>query len=104
MDSFSVFMRAESAREEIKNGQRKVRYYDYAKALKLLRKRKVRNVGMFMDSDRGWTYDNIGVSGLKRKSEIAGINGSVWDIPMIEIDGEEMECWTYIEPKNQIVI
>lgn len=73
----------------------KPKYYDYSKALKLAKQHKVKTVGFFMACDRLWTYDDLTLTQIRKHQEVAGIKSSIWATPMIEINGEEIECWTY---------
>lgn len=94
MDTLKAFAIGEMARAR---GD-KMKYYDYEKAIRLMKKYNVKKAGFFMASDKEWTYDELTLSQIKKKPRIAGINGSCWATPMIEINEEELECWTFIEP------
>jgi hypothetical protein len=98
----SAFFRGEAARKQIESGKQKtMKEYDYEKAKRRILEVKPNEAGLFMAGDKGWTYETVWedekfVINLDEKPEIAGITGSVWATPMLDMDGEEEECFVEI--------
>ena len=70
-----------------------MKFYDYDKAFKLAKEKKVKKVEFYMYCDREYTSDEIDINKIKEEPDICGIKGSIWATPMICIKGEEIECW-----------
>lgn len=84
-----------------------MRFYDFAKAKKIIEesKKKVVSADFGMEGDWSWTAETIYEDGQfniaptdDNKVVIAGIKGSVWAVPLLELnydDGtsEQMPCF-----------
>ena len=107
-ETFRLISNVESARERIKQGiQKTTKRYDYAKAKRLILETKPNEAGLFMATDKGWTYETVWtnrkfVVDLDKEPEIAGICGSLWATPMLDMDGEEQECYVEVPVKEEM--
>lgn len=74
-----------------------MKYYDYKKALKLLKKYKVKEITLGMKQDMFWTAESLNEKRLKEmvngKSTLGGINGSKWATPVAVITNKEGELF-----------
>lgn len=74
-----------------------MKYYDYRKAEKLMEKKGVEVATLGMLEDWEWTAKEITLTQLKKfkneETEIAGISGSIWATPSIELEDENYPCW-----------
>jgi len=85
--------------EAIKSGDR-MKMYDYNKAIKRIKEVKPREASLGMLEDWCYTAEVIYEKGkfvfdLSKKPMIAGIRGSIWATPTLEMDGVKEECWVY---------
>lgn len=88
MDSFSAFFRGEAARA----AGAKMKVFDWNKAAKILKERRPREAVAGLLSDMGCTAGVIFRDGAPVLTEYTYL-ASVWATPILELDGEEIECW-----------
>lgn len=88
MDTISAFIRGTANR-----GQR-IRVFDWAKALQILNEKKPDSAGAGLSSDLEWTGGTIWLEGKPYYDGYTFL-ASNWAIPVLIIDGEEIECWVY---------
>lgn len=88
MDTMSAFAMG------MANRGRESRVFDWDKAALLLRERGVQSAEAGLSGDMGWTGGVILRDGKPLdRSETYTYLASTWAIPIIVIDGEEIECW-----------
>lgn len=94
MDTISAFIQAQSARSRGASG----RSYDYARAIKRITETNPKNAALGISQDWEWTATTVYEDGkwvvdLTTKPAIAGIKGSIWGTPTLDMDGEQEDCY-----------
>ena len=94
MDSMEAMMRAEQARA----AGDKFKVYDYKKAKRLIELHSPAVASLGIAEDWDWTGMEVYESGhflvdLNAGPAIAGINGSIWGTPQLEMDGVRQDCF-----------
>lgn len=94
MDTMLAYARACAARAQDKPEM----VFDWDKCAAILRERGARNAEAFLAEDREWTGGSILREGAIVPEEDTYIYlASCWAKPMLEVDGEEIECWRLLE-------
>lgn len=89
MDTLAAFAMAESARA----AGSPMRQLDWEKAKEICEKNKGKSIYAGLSSDMEYTGGLI-FDGEKRVKDYVFV-ASVWATPILEIDGQEIECWKY---------
>lgn len=90
MDSYSAMARGMAA-----SGQ-PMRVFDWHKAVEIIKARGAKDARAGLQSDMEWTGGSILENGEPVPSERTYTYlASKWATPIIEIDGEEIECWSW---------
>lgn len=92
MDSLQAFARGEAARA---SGSA-MRVFDWDKAARILKERSPTTAEAGLSGDLEWTGGTIW-EGCKPTTESYTFLASCWATPILIIDDEEIECWTYME-------
>ena len=90
MNTIAAFARGQA------NQGNRIRVFDWHKAAELIRDRKPEHASAGLAGDWEWTGGTI-YRGGKPVTDDYTYLASNWAIPMLDIDFEEIECWTYAD-------
>lgn len=94
MDTALAFMKNQSA---LASGARP-RVFDWDKAAELIRDRRPSVAGAGLQDDWEWTGGRIYADGKPvPRDETYTFLASNWATPELELDGEVIECWKYVD-------
>jgi hypothetical protein len=90
MDTMSAFARGQAAKGQLQ------RVFDWVKAAEIIKERQPTEASAGLAEDLGWTSGPIWVDGKPVKREDTYVYlSSNWAVPVLIIDGHEIECWKY---------
>ena len=88
MDTMAAFMRGEAARR----AGSPLRVFDWEKAARLIVERRPTEAGAGLAGDWGWTGGVIWINGDVIRDQYTYL-ASLWATPILDLDGEEIDCW-----------
>lgn len=74
------------------NRGKELMVFDWDKAATIIRDRKPDYADAYLDHDREWTGGNIYKDGMPNYESYTYL-ASTWATPMLEIDGDSIECF-----------
>lgn len=74
----------------------RVRTFDWIEAHKLIKERRPKKVEAYLEKDYYWTAGTIYEDGVF-VADNNGFLSSNWAIPTINIDGEVLDCWVWLD-------
>lgn len=92
MDTMIAFARGQAARASGAN----LMVFDWNKAHRLLTESGVDQADAYLRGDRGFTGGCIWLNGEPSNEDYVYLS-SLWAVPVLEINGEEVECWQFEE-------
>ena len=92
MDTLTAFGIAEAASE--RGAKRRV--FDWEKAARILAERKPHTARAGLSSDMEYTAGTIWHDGAPDHDGYTYLSSN-WAAPVLEIDGEEIDCWRYAD-------
>ena len=73
------------------------KYYDYKKAIKIMKREEVKTATLGMAEDWYWTAEEVNISKLKKmengETKISGITNSYWATPALRIKDRQFNCY-----------
>ena len=90
---FDAIIRGQMARAQ---GKTRHRVFDWNKAAKILAEHRPDNAEAGLAGDMGWTGGSIWSNGTIDRDGYTYLS-SIWAIPILCFDGEEIECWAWEE-------
>lgn len=96
MDTLSAFARAQSASAR----KSKFKVFDWDKAAHILRERNVEHAAVGLCGDWEWTGGMILEDGKPTKEDYVYLCSN-WATPELDIDGECIPCWRYLEDSEK---
>jgi hypothetical protein len=95
MDTMQAFARCAA------NRGKEHRVFDWDKAAKIIKERKPVNAAAGLSEDWGYTGGDIYRDGEPVKEDDTYVYlSSDWATPVLEIDGEQIECWVMESKAN----
>lgn len=92
MNSLEAMARGEAARA----AGAKHRVFDWDKAAELIRERKPKQAGAGLSGDWEWTGGTIFEDGKPVTDSYTYLESN-WATPELELDGETIDCWRYVD-------